>query len=247
MKKIRKINITNGVCWIEIPEANLYMLCGCPADSVKHLMKRGLIVSTEQDSATFETGPNSILLSDVLLQNGHFANLAEFPVLQMLYRQGMIIPNHPNNTGIKPLLIGAPDQVQAQMRYIYRGNYGLTSKEEIMEAGLSEPEAKEMMRLKLKFAFGSIRPSNSLLDTISLENSPVEIRSGVSIRRIQLNIFEISYGDETISVDLNLSADESYTPPILSVNISLKESILESSTPVRGMAGISIAPVCPVF
>jgi hemerythrin len=212
-KKIKKINIINGVFWIEIPEAGLYMLCGCPADAVKHLMKRGLIVSTEQDGATFETGPNTILLSDVLLQNGHFSNLAEFPVLQMLYRQGMIIPNHPNNTGVKPLLIGALDQVQAQMRYIYRGNYGLISKEEIMEAGLSESDAEEMMRLKLKFAFGSIRPSDSLLENIPLENKDVEIREGVFVRRIQLNVFEISYAGETVSVDLNLLENEDYEAP----------------------------------
>jgi hemerythrin len=213
IKRITKINITNGMYWIAIPDVDLYMLCGCPADSVKHLMKRGLIVSTEQDGATFETGPNTILLSDVLVQNGHFSNLAEFPVLQMLYRQGMIIPNHPNNTGVKPRLVGAPDQVQAQMGYIYRGNYGLISKEEIMEAGISAEQAEEMMRLKLKFAFGSIRPSDSLLDTMPLENNPIEICKGVSIRRVQLNIFEISYGGETVSVDLNLAPGESYTPP----------------------------------
>ncbi|MBF0454481.1 MAG: cyclic nucleotide-binding domain-containing protein [Magnetococcales bacterium] len=213
MKKIRKIKIIDGVFWIEVPDAGLYMLCGCPADSVKHLMKRGLIISTEQNGATFETGPNTILLSDVLLQNGHFSNLAEFPVLQMLYRQGMIIPNHPNNTGAKPLLIGTSEQVQAQMRYIYRGNYGLISKEELMEAGLSEPEAVEMMRLKLKFAFGNIHPSDSLLESIALENEVVEIREGVTIRRIRLNIFEISYDGETVSVNLNLALGESYDAP----------------------------------
>jgi hemerythrin len=213
IKKITKINITNGMFWVAIPDVDLYMLCGCPADSVKHLMKRGLIVNTEQGGATFETGPNTILLSDVLVQNGHFSNLAEFPVLQMLYRQGMIIPNHPNNTGVKPRLIGASDQVQAQMRYIYRGNYGLISKEEIMEAGISEEEADEMMRLKLKFAFGSIHPSDSFLDAVPLGNGDAEICEGVTIRRVQLNIFEISYGGETVSVDLNLGDGESYLSP----------------------------------
>lgn len=213
MNKIRKIKIIDGVFWIEVPDADLYMLCGCPSDSVKHLMKRGLVASTEQKGATFETGPNTILLSDVLLQNGQFSNLAEFPVLQMLYRQGMIIPNHPNNTGKRPRLVGAPDQVQAQMRYIYRGNYGLISKEEIMAAGIEEEEAEAMMRLKLKFAFGSIRPSDDLLDTLPLEKETIEICNGVMIRRISLNIFEIGYGDETVSVDLNLSPDQSYIAP----------------------------------
>ena len=57
-----------------------------------------------------------------MLQNGQFSNMAEFPVLQMLYKQGMIIPNHPNNDGSKPLLIGSQEQIKAQMEYIYRGN-----------------------------------------------------------------------------------------------------------------------------
>ena len=95
MRKIRKIQVANGIDWVEIPEAQLYIQCGCPADSVKHLMKRGLIVPSEAKGVTFETGPNVILLSDVMIQHESLANMAEFPVLQMLYRQGMILPNHP--------------------------------------------------------------------------------------------------------------------------------------------------------
>ena len=134
MAKIKRMEVIRGVYWVEIPEADLYMLCGCPEDSVKHLMQRRLIVPTEQDGVRFETGPNAILLSDVALQNGKFCNLAEFPVLQMLYKQGMIIPGHPNNKGEKPLLIGSQEQVASQMEYIYRGNYGLVSKEEMLAA-----------------------------------------------------------------------------------------------------------------
>ena len=130
--------------------------------SVKHLVKRGLITSTERDGVTFESGPNAILLSDVLIQNGRFANLAEFPVMQMLYRQGMILPNHPNNTGEKPLLIGLAGQVSAQLQYVYRGNYGLISKEEFMEAGISAEKAEEMMFLKLFFR----ERKNSSVETV---------------------------------------------------------------------------------
>jgi hemerythrin len=68
-----------------------------------------------------------------MIQNGHLCNLAEFPILQMLYRQGMLMPNHPNNTGRKPKLIGTPEQLAAQLRYIHRGNYGLISAEEMMQ------------------------------------------------------------------------------------------------------------------
>ncbi|ETR73487.1 MAG: hemerythrin [Candidatus Magnetoglobus multicellularis str. Araruama] len=210
MTKIGKIQVTKGVFWVEIPDENIYVLCGCPADSVKHMKNRGLIVTREEKGVTFETGPNVILLSDVMLQNGGFANMAEFPVLQMLYFQGMILPNHPNNTGVKPMLIGSENQVEAQMQYIYRGNYGLISESEILDAGMSPEKTKDMMRLKLKFAFGAIRNTEALLDSRVISNDLIEIRNNVFVRRLQLNVFEFQYKDETVTVDLNLKPHETY-------------------------------------
>jgi hemerythrin len=210
---IEKVKVTAGVYWIGVHRAKVFVLCGCPADSVKHLAKMGLVKIMEKDGVSFETGPNAILLSDILVQQGHFSNLSEFPVLQMLYKQGMILPKHPNNTGIKPILIGAEKQIQAQMQYIYCGNYGLTSLEEIRQTGVSEKNAQEMMRLKLKFAFGKIQKSEDLLDSRILGNDPVEIRNGVFVRRTGLNRFEFQYQGETSEVDLNLGPDEEYIPP----------------------------------
>ncbi len=207
---IHKIDVAHGIQWVEVPEANLRVLCGCPAEAVKHLIKRGLILPQEVKGVACETGPNAILLSDILLQNGEFANLAEFPVLQMLYRQGLILPGHPNNTGRKPLLIGSAEQVESQMRYIYRGNYGLVSREEIVQAGVSEEHAAEMMRLKLKFAFGCIRPTSDFIDSCIVGDDTVKIADGVSLRRLRANVFEFSYGGETVTVDLNLQADVTY-------------------------------------
>ena len=135
MASMKKESVANGIFWVEIPEADLRILCGCPADSVKHLTRRGLIAPAEKAGVSYETGPNAILLSDTPIQKGSFANLAEFPLLQMFYRQGMLIPGHPNNTGRKPLLIGLGDQVRSQGEYVYRGNYGLSSLEEIEAAG----------------------------------------------------------------------------------------------------------------
>ncbi|KPA18911.1 cyclic nucleotide-binding protein [Candidatus Magnetomorum sp. HK-1] len=210
MTKIGKIQVTKGVYWVEIPDEKVYVLCGCPADSVKHMKNRGLIVTREEKGVTFETGPNVILLSDVMLQNGGFANMAEFPVLQMLYFQGMIIPNHPNNTGVKPMLIGSENQVEAQMQYIYRGNYGLISEDEIRDTGISPEKVKDMMRLKLRFAFGTIRNTEALIDSHVINNDPIEIRNNVFVRRVKLNVFEFKYQDETVTVDLNLQPHESY-------------------------------------
>ena len=229
MSKIYKTQITAGVFWLEVPEAELYVLCGCPADSVKHLMKAGKINnfdrsvgSLEPGSGTFqhphgsvtsETGPNAILLSDLSVQNGDFANLAEFPVLQMLYRQGMLLPNHPNNTGAKPLLIGRRNVVNAQMKYIYRGNYGLTSLEEILDTGVSQELAEEMMRIKLYFAFGAIRSSTDLLEARIVDQKPVEVLNGVKVQRKSVNCYEFTFQDESVEVNLNLDKTERYVTP----------------------------------
>ena len=210
---IHKVDVAKGIQWIEVPEAGLRMLCGCPSDAVKHLIKRGLILKQELKGITCETGPNTILLSDLPIQNGEFANLAEFPVLQMLYLQGLILPGHPNNTGRKPLLVGSADQLEAQMRYIYRGNYGLVSREEIMETGIPPEQAADMMRLKLAFAFGRIQPTRDFLETRMVGDGWGEVADGVTLRRTQPNIFELSHGGETVTVDLNLKPGETYECP----------------------------------
>jgi len=210
LKKINKICVSPGIYWVDVPYAGIRILCGCPADSVKHLIHSGLIVSEEHQGVTYETGPNAILLSDTMLQQGNFANMAEFPVLQMLYNQGMLLPNHPNNTGIRPMLIGAKEQIQAQMNYIYRGNYGLTSIEEMLEAGLSPEEADELFRMKLKFAFGKILATEEILDTCIVENCPIEVRNGLHVKRLAFNVFQFDYLDEAVTIDLNLQAHEHY-------------------------------------
>ncbi len=213
---MKKIKVTTGVYWIGVPEADVYLLCGCPADATKHLIKKGLIISNGEDSGfSYETGPNVILLSDVPIQRELFANMSEFPVLQMLYRQGMLIPNHPRNNGIKPMIIGSKKEIEAQAEYIYRGNYGLTSLDELMEAGLDRKKAECMMRIKLNFAFGRMRSTDELIDTLALEEDRLEIRNGVFIKRLSLNRFEVSYMGDSVEVDLNLKVDEEYESPYM--------------------------------
>ncbi|SEH38451.1 hemerythrin [Magnetospirillum fulvum] len=211
--RMRLVAVSPGISWVEVPEADLRVLCGCPADSVKHLIKRGLIVETEQSGVSFETGPNAILLSDVSLQNGAFCNLSEFPILQMLYRQGMILPGHPNCRGRKPLIIGSAQQVDAQLDYVMRGNYGLLSVEEMVEAGVAPDIAQEWMRMKLRFAFGAIRPPRDLVETCVVGEGASELAGGVTVRRIELNVFEFAYQGETVTVDLNLGCGRTYQTP----------------------------------
>ena len=213
MHNLRTTKVTAGVYWVQIPEAGLYILCGCPADVVKHLMLRGYIAEERIGGVECETGPNVILLSDVLVQKGRFSNLAEFPVLQMLYRQGMILPGHPNNTGRRPMLVGSESQVRAQLEYIYRGNYGLVSEEEMREAGLDAGEAARQMALKLRFAFGAIRPTEDLLDYRVIGDEAVDIGKGVKVSRLALNRYSFTYNERSVEVDLNLRADEAYETP----------------------------------
>jgi len=213
MNNLQTSRVANGVFWIQIPEAGLRILCGCPGEIVKHLMIKGYIATVCRGKTSFETGPNAILLSDVLIQNGGFSNLSEFPVMQMLYRQGLIIPNHPNNKGEKPILIGSREQVESQKQYIFRGNFGLANKQEILEAGVSQPMADEMMRLKNKFRFGMEPSIEELLDSVVVENNPVEIKNQVSVNRMGLNIYEFSYKGRTTQVDLNLDSKEIYSSP----------------------------------
>lgn len=213
MARLRKVQVGPGVTWVEAPETGLSILCGCPADVVKSLRSHGLITDHEIKGRRAESGPNVILLSDVMLQNGAFCNMAEFPVLQMLYRQGMILPGHPNNIGMKPLLIGNAQQVEAQLHYIHRGNYGLISAEELAAAGTEPHLVKEILAYKKRFAFGHIRHPSELLDTMTLGDEPLLLPGGLFLTRLALNLFEFRLGDELLQVDLTLAPGEIYTPP----------------------------------
>ena len=212
MRFIKKKKILDGVYWVEIPEINLNILCGCPSDAIKHLRQQGYVYTVEKDGVNFETGPHAILLSEDLVQKGNLANLSEFPVLHMLYKQGLIIPGHPNNTDAKPLLIGKKAQVESQMNYIFRGNYGLTTEEEYREFCDSEELIKENLLIKLKFAFGEFASTYELMDHIFLENKPVEIHSGATIQRTSKNRFKLGYKSSSVEIDLNLKKTQKYRP-----------------------------------
>jgi hemerythrin len=213
MSNIVKKNISTGVTWIAIEEADLYLCCGCPADTIKHLKKEGILESFILDGFPCENGPNAILLSDTLIQNGQVANLTEFPILQMLYLQGMNLPNHPNYKKSKPLLIGYEKQIKMQLGYISIGNHGLSSIDEIMEAGIEEENAKKIFATKLHYSGGKISSMNELIDTLVLEDSNREVRNNVFIKRLGINWFEISYKDEKTEINLNIREDEHYEPP----------------------------------
>jgi hemerythrin len=211
MSLIENKKIAPGLYWVSVPSKKVFLQAGCPADSVKHLIKHGVIRNQASGGALHETGPNCLLLSDLGIQNGQFANLAEFTMLQMFYRQGMLIPNHPGYSKDKPIMIGNSEQIKAQLDYVFRGNYGLIDENELIEAGMPKEQAQEMMRLKLKFAFGKIQATHDLIDCRQLGDDALDI-NGVLIKRTGINKFRISVDQEFIDIDLNLAAHEAYQP-----------------------------------
>jgi hemerythrin len=206
-------HVSTGVSLIEIEESGLRILCGCPENVYKLLKIAGAISWTGTGGKTWETGPNTILLSEVPVQGGHFSNLIEFPVLQMLYRQGMIIPGHPNNSGQRPLIVGLKQDLESMAHYVHLGNYGLVEVEALEAAGLSAAEAHELLRMKLKFAFGSFRGSESLLEFRAVEGPAIELRGGTFLRRLGPNRYQFFHGDEVAEIDLNLRPGEHYARP----------------------------------
>jgi|GEM_PF-2270021 len=213
VNNLSKYLISPGVYYVSIPEAQLFILCGCPEDVTKHLMKKGIIVETEKDGIIYETGPNAILLSDSPVQNSQFSNLSEFPVLQMFYRQGMLIPYHPNNTKEKPIIMGNKKQVNSQLEYLHRGNYGLLSLEELNNSSLDKKTINQLWDIKKFFAYGDIKPAEELLTSIIIENDSTHIKNNVSIKRESHNVFQISFQNKSVTVNLNLDKNENYSTP----------------------------------
>ena len=213
MSLIQKITVNNACYFIHIPEINFKLLCSAPEDVVKHLKKLSIIKPLSKDGVSFEDGPNAILLSDTSMQNGRLCNLSEFPVLHMLYIQGMIIPNHPNNSGKKPLLLGSSKQVTSNMEYIYLGNYGVTSKENMLDMGVCPEDADTYISMKKAFAFGKFKDSHELLDHVHIEEKTEKIEEDLYITRESHNVFTLTYKDVSTKIDLNLKKDEVYYPP----------------------------------
>ena len=204
-------SVCDGVSIVDIPEARLSVLCGCPENVIKFMFRDGLIGTVEKDGRRYETGPNAILLSELPIQNGRFCNVGEFPVLQMLYRQGMIIPRHPNNDGTRPMIIGMRDQLEAQAAYIYLGNYGITDPAKLDPA---DPAAgADVVRMKRKFAFGAFKDTRELLDLKVLDSPTMELRNGAYLRRLGINRYEFIHGGHAVDVDMNLSPDDRYGAP----------------------------------
>jgi hemerythrin len=206
--------VTSGVWYVRIPEAGLNVLCGCPPDVVKHLMRRGAIAETRTRDTVYETGPNAILLSDVAVQGGTFCNMAEFPLLQMFYRQGLTLPGHVNNKGRRPIFIGLLSQLVAQSAYISRGTFGLENEAEIEAAGIRPEIAREIMRYKTLFAGGKPRVLGEMAEFAPTDTGRAELPGGVAVLRRSLNLYTFKRGGDEVEVDMNLPSGSTYESPV---------------------------------
>ena len=130
----------------------------------------------------------------------------------MMFKQGMVLPGHPGNTGRKPLLIGLKKQVEAQCRYIFRGTYGLSSLEELIDGYGDESRAAELWRLKKKFHFDRIVPWDELFSTCTVADDKVQVSGNLFIERTGFNTFRFSLGTQTLDVNLNLGNGARYQP-----------------------------------
>lgn len=214
-----------GVHLVDVPESGLSILCGCPENVYKLLRRAGAISRVEGDGEVWESGPNAILLSEFPIQGGRFCNLIEFPVLQMLYRQGMMIPGHPNNHGQRPLLIGHRDDLEAMACYVRLGNYGLSSAEALAAAGLGREEAEALIRMKRHFAFGSFKATEELLEFRTIEGPAVELRGGTYLRRLGPNRYQFFHGVDSALVDLSLPPGKVYGLPYVLPRASVSREL----------------------
>lgn len=193
---MKKSDITNGLSYIEVPEVGMRILCGCPENSIKFIMQKGLTPAVEINGFRLVSGPNAILLNDIPIFNSHFLNFSEFPVLHHQYFQGAAF----NGTNDKVMLVGNRTQVNNQYNYIKRGLHGLVSKEEILGAGIEEELANKFL------AIGNYhRGQDKKFDIINkiYINNKTRIKGDLFIERKSINIFEFTYKDQKIDVDLN--------------------------------------------
>ena len=224
MSLIEYQKVSPGLFWLEIKEANLKLMCGSPVDAIKHLGKAGKLEIKIIDGFYSEEGPNAILLSDLFEQKGKLCNFSEFPLLHCLYKQGILIPNHPNSSFPKPILVGDAKQLKSQSNYFDRGNNGLMDLGEYQAFGVSEEMATEWLSIKKRFAYGQFPKSEDLFESFELASEAIEIKPAVFLKRMSLNLFEITFKGESQVIDLNLEATEEYEATYLLPKCAIPDS-----------------------
>jgi len=198
-----------GCFFLQAPSISLQMLCGCPPDAIKLLRAKGHVRSTTLEGSYAETGPNAILLSDRRVQGREISNLTEFPVLQMLYKQGLAIPGHPNHQKCRPFLVGKQEQLDGQSEYLKRGNYGLYDLEEYQDLQYPDDQARMHLDLKRQFAYGKFLETSDLMDLKPFDEPTVHIDQ-LKLTRLSENNFRAELDGFQVEFSLNLGLEEAY-------------------------------------
>ncbi|MBN2618162.1 MAG: MBL fold metallo-hydrolase [Spirochaetales bacterium] len=194
---MKKTEITNGMCYLEVPEINIRILCGCPENSIKFIMQKGLTPPLKINGFNLVGGPNAILLNDISVKNSHFLNFSEFPVLHHQYFQGAAF----NGTNEKFILIGDEKRVIDQYEYIRCGLHGLLNDDDIFDSGVNAETGKRFL------ALGDYhRGPEKKFDIINnvYINGKTKIKDDLYIERTNINIFRFTYKEESIIINLNL-------------------------------------------
>ncbi len=164
MKRIIKTKLITGCFYISIEEEDFNLLCSSPANVLQHLEKKHLLQKNTLCKKNSKLGPCSILLSDILVQNHQFSNLCESPIFHMFYKQNILDFKYKNNKIKKPIIIGDCKQIDTQLEYITRGNYGLLNDFEFSNLDLSSTQISNIMNAKLYYDFKNVFNNNDLLD-----------------------------------------------------------------------------------
>jgi len=207
---IKKTILDHDACYIDILEADVRILCTSPTNIVKSMKRKNIISSFEKDGVCLDTGPSVILLSEEKIKEGCFVNLIEFPVLQMLYKQGFVFSDKQ-----KPIIIASSYlQICPQVEYIDMGINGITNIEKIIQNGLSKTEATDILEMKLGFGEGKFNSFLDIVDVLFTKNKTyTKVKNGVEIKRISANKYKIKYKEQTCIVDLNTAHNTEISNP----------------------------------
>lgn len=191
-----------GTHLLQVEEIGVSWMFNAVPDASKFLIQRGQPM-------------NGIVMCDSRLQHGLCCNLVEFPLLRSLFAEGMIF------RGEKPLLIGTSAQLRSAQRGFIRSFYGVTSEAEAERCGLNEKQARQLMSEIRGLSINGINPASAYLKTLRLkplesvpDASQASRYRGLRIHKKDLNVFEVSYGDEREIIDCNIRDVYAYKPPL---------------------------------
>jgi len=214
--KLTAWKLDPGVFVVEVPETGRCISLGQPPDVIKRLQQVGY---------AGDQGVNTFVLVDSKLQGDSISwSLVEFPILYALYfvtvdHNGKRVPAF--HAGVKPLLVGLPDDVRKAMAMIKYGNYGMDDLDELDGLDLPAPTRDALKKEILGLAVGNvIKASEDFIQGVPLEplanqeKDFSDIGDGIKVGRVGWNTYRFLYGGDEITVDVTLAPGEQFRAPV---------------------------------